>query len=117
MDINWTHAAQPCWRHFSRRSSSLLRRLPLCLQLVPCAAGEAQLAELRLLSSSFCYWSSCSGRPSLRFQKPMFSSSLALCCFFSACGGSEKQSFAQLASYPYTTRKKLMPRKAHHCAR
>ena len=41
----------------------------MCLQLAPCAAGEAQLAELRLLSSSFCYWSSCSGRPSLRFSE------------------------------------------------
>ena len=97
MDIDWTPAPQPCWRHFSRHSSSLLRRLPLCLQLAPCAVGEAPLAELRLLSSSFCYWSSCSGRSSLRFQKPMFSSFSARCCFCSACDGFEKPFFAQPA--------------------
>ena len=53
-----------------------IEALTIVLAIGAVRGWRGALAERRLLSSSFCYWSSCSGQPSLKFHKAVFRSVL-----------------------------------------
>jgi hypothetical protein len=118
MDINWTHAAPTVLAAFFASLVEFIEALTIVLAVGAVrgwrgAIGGAALALVVLLLLVVVLGPAITQIPEGCVQLVLGT----LLLLFGPCGGSEKLSFAQLASCPYTTRQKPTLRKAHQCAR